>query len=150
MTLPRIARSLTMADPLRFTVEVSPDLSRAIAEQGSPIIRAMSLGLVSEMKRLMSLPKTGRSYRRGRFGIHVASAPGEAPAVDNGILTNSINSQMATPTEAIVSINAEYAAYLEYGTRFMRRRPFVEPAIEKVQTQFSGILGQARVGRPRI
>jgi hypothetical protein len=47
--------------------------------------------------------------------------------------------------QAVVSINANYAAYLEYGTRFMARRPYVEPAIEKVRTDFAGILGQTRL-----
>lgn len=137
-----------MADPLRFEVEVDSQVIDDLQGQASPVIRAMASGIVSEMKRLMSLPKTGRAYRRGRTAIHIASSPGEAPAVDMGTLTNSINMDMPTLTSARVSINADYAAYLEYGTRFMQPRPYVTPAIDKVRTQFAGILGQARVRRP--
>lgn len=134
-----------MADPLRFQVEVDSQVVDDLQGQASPVIRAMASGIVGEMKRLMSLPKTGRAYRRGRTAIHIASAPGEAPAVDMGTLTNSINMDMPTLTSARISINADYAAYLEYGTRFMQPRPYVAPAIDKVRTQFAGILGQTRV-----
>lgn len=134
-----------MADPLRFEVEVDSQVVDDLQGQASPVVRAMASGIVGEMKRLMSLPKTGRAYRRGRTAIHIASAPGEAPAVDMGTLTNSINMDMPTLTSARISINADYAAYLEYGTRFMQSRPYVAPAIDKVRTQFAGILGQTRV-----
>lgn len=134
-----------MADPLRFEVEVDSQVVDDLQGQASPVIRAMASGIVGEMKRLMSLPKTGRAYRQGRTAIHIASAPGEAPAVDMGTLTNSINMDMPTLTSARISINADYAAYLEYGTRFMQPRPYVTPAIDKVRTQFAGILGQTRV-----
>lgn len=134
-----------MADPLRFEVEVDSQVVDDLQGQASPVIRAMASGIVGEMKRLMSIPKTGRAYRRGRTAIHIASAPGEAPAVDMGTLTNSINMDMPTLTSARISINADYAAYLEYGTRFMQPRPYVTPAIDKVRTQFAGILGQTRV-----
>lgn len=139
-----------MADPLKFEVEVSPQVIDDLQGQASPVVRAMALGIVGEMRRLMSLPKTGRAYRRGRTAIHIASAPGEAPAVDFGTLTNSINVETPTLTTARISINAEYAAYLEYGTRFMQPRPYVTPAIDKVRTQYVGILGEARVRRPQI
>lgn len=134
-----------MADPLRFDVEISPEATRQMAGQASMVIRAMASGIVTEMRRLMSLPKSGRAYRRGRTSIHIASAPGQAPAVDTGTLTNSIDFQMQGELQAVVSVNAEYAAYLEYGTRHMAPRPFATPAIDKVRDQFSGILGQTRV-----
>jgi HK97 gp10 family phage protein len=137
-----------MADPLRFTVEVTPQAAQQIGDQAGPILRAMAAGVVGEMKRLMSLPKSGRAYRRGRRAIHVASAPGEAPAIDTGNLAGSINFGMQSPTMAEVTVNAEYAAYLEFGTIRMAARPYVEPALEKVRDQFRGILGQARINRP--
>lgn len=134
-----------MADPLRFDVEVSPEATRQMAGQASMVIRAMAAGIVTEMRRLMSLPKTGRAYRRGLRAIHIASAPGQAPAVDTGTLTNSINFQMQGELQATVTVNAEYAAYLEYGTRHMAARPYARPAIDKVRDQFKGILGETRL-----
>ena len=35
-----------------------------------------------------------------------------------------------------VEPTAEYAPYLEYGTRFMKEHPFVKPALEKVKPKF--------------
>lgn len=134
-----------MADPLRYDVEVTPEAVQQMGSQASMVVRAMASGIVAEMQRLMSLPKTGRAYRRGRTAVHIASAPGEAPAMDTGTLTNSINWQMTGEAQATVTINAEYAAYLEYGTRFMARRPYIEPALDKVRAEYAGILGQTRV-----
>ena len=65
--------------------------------------------------------------------------------MDTGTPTNSINWQMTGEAQATVTINANYAAYLEYGTRFMARRPYVEPALDKVRADYAGILGQTRV-----
>lgn len=134
-----------MADPLRFDVEVSPEATRQMAGQASMVFRAMAAGIVTEMRRLMSLPKTGRAYRRGLRAIHIASAPGQAPAVDREGLTNSINFQMQGELQATVTVNAEYAAYLEIGTRHMAARPYARPAIDKVRDQFKGILGETRL-----
>lgn len=134
-------------DPLKFEVEIAPDAIQQLGDQAAPVIRAMASGIVAEMKRLMSLPKSGLAYRRGRTAIHIASAPGEAPAMDTGTLSASINFAMRDELNALISINAEYAAYLEYGTIRMARRPYVEPALDKVRNQFSGILGQLRINR---
>lgn len=134
-------------DPLKFEVEIAPDAIQQLGDQASPVIRAMASGIVAEMKRLMSLPKSGLAYRRGITAIHIASAPGEAPAMDTGTLSASINFAMRDELNALISINAEYAAYLEYGTIRMARRPYVEPALDKVRGQFSGILGQLRINR---
>ena len=140
-----------MADPLRFTVEVTPQAAQQIGDQAGPILRAMAAGVVGEMKRLMSLPKSGRAYRRGRRAIHVASAPGEAPADDYGHLLGSIDFIMNGNLQAIVSVGAEYAAYLELGTNradgtpLIKPRPYVQPSIDKVRADYAGILGQTRV-----
>lgn len=68
-------------------------------------------------------PKGGRRYRRGRR-FHVASAPGEAPAIDTGFLARSITSEVALNT-LIVTAGVSYASYLEDGTRKMGARPFM-------------------------
>jgi HK97 gp10 family phage protein len=47
--------------------------------------------------------------------------------------------------QATVTVNAEYAAYLEYGTRHMAARQYARPAIDKVRDQFKGILGETRL-----
>ncbi len=140
-----------MADPLRYDVEVTPEAVQQMGSQASMVVRAMASGIVAEMQRLMSLPKTGRAYRRGRTAVHIASAPGEAPADDYGGLLGSIGFIMNGDLQAIVSVGAEYAAYLELGTNradgtpLIKPRPYVQPSIDKVRAEYAGILGQTRV-----
>jgi hypothetical protein len=106
-------------DPKAFVGDFTKEASR--------LIREIAFGIEAQMKLLMTGPKTGREYvRRGR--IHVASAPGEAPAVDFGNLINSIQTVIKSPTEAEITIGAEYAEVLE----FEKDRPFVRPAIDGV------------------
>jgi HK97 gp10 family phage protein len=80
-------------------------------------------------------PKSGRIYTRGDK-VHQASAPGQAPATDTGNLVNSIETSRKSDYEAIVAVNAEYAAGLEYGTAHILPRPFLRPAVEKQRGPF--------------
>lgn len=36
----------------------------------------------------------------------------------------------------------EYSEYLEYGTRFMKKQPFVKPALEEVEKGFKSDMGK--------
>jgi len=91
---------------------------------------AVSLSEIeTDIKLAMRGTKTGRLYRRGKTRMHQASAPYQAPAIDYGHLVNSIQQKMYTTViGGEVFTNAEYAAALEYGTRRMAPRPFMEPA----------------------
>jgi len=64
------------------------------------------------------------------------SAPGHAPAIDTGLLHDSLNSKMTGPTSAMAYTNVEYAQHLEYGTVHMEPRPFMVPAAERVRPAF--------------
>lgn len=83
----------------------------------------------------MQGPKTGRIYRRGKKE-HQASAPGEAPAIDYGVLVNSIQLDFPRPGVGVVYTNTEYAPVLEFGGIRMEARPFFKPAAEKVFPAF--------------
>lgn len=106
-------------------------------EQIARAVERAALVAESEMKRSMTGPKSGREYNRGRTRNrrpHRASAPGEPPAVDSGTLLNSISTLPGgTEFEAVVTVGAEYGAYLEFGTRRMDPRPYVRPALEKAR-----------------
>lgn len=109
------------------------------------IIRDVTFGVEAEMKLEMTRPKSGREYpRQGR--IHIASAPGEAPAVDTGFLINSIQTVIKSDYEAEIAIGAEYAEALEFGAGDIAARPFVRPAIDSVLKRFDsgGLLGDLR------
>lgn len=62
-------------------------------------------------------PGTGRLYRRGGVS-HRASAPGEPPATDTGVLANSIDVEgLPNPVDpsARVGSGLAYARHLEFG-----------------------------------
>ena len=116
-------------------------------EQIARAVERAALVAESEMKRSMTGPKRGREYKRTRNRRpHRASAPGEPPAVDSGTLINSISTLPGgTEFEAVVTVGAEYGAYLEFGTQRMDARPYVRPALEKarraLENDILGILG---------
>lgn len=65
-----------------------------------------------------------------------ANAQSKAP-VDTGFLRRSIVFQLATMGfEARVFATAEYAPYLEWGTRFMSAQPFMGPAFRVQKVKF--------------
>lgn len=108
-------------------------------------LAAEALTLEGDLKRILTGQRTGKLYRSSRTGkLHTASRPGEPPAVDTGHLRGSIHTQQPPPALNIqkVLIPAEYAAYLEYGTRRMAPRPYVHPAVEhsrKRMAKYKGI-----------
>jgi len=73
-------------------------------------------------KVIVTGTRSGRVYKyRGRE--YIASAPGEPPANRSGRLANSFGYK-ARQQELVVYTDAEYAAYLEDGTRNMSPRPY--------------------------
>lgn len=88
----------------------------------------------SIVKKIQRSAATGRQY-----GKHRASAPGEPPATDTGRLASSITFDASAKTgkiEAEVKSIVNYAAYLEYGTRKMAKRPSWLPSIEEEKPKF--------------
>jgi HK97 gp10 family phage protein len=86
--------------------------------------------LEGKVKESIGAEKHGIAY-----GTHVASAPGETPAVLTGNLLNSIGSRLIEASDisarAAVGTNAEYAAALEYGTSHIAARPYLRPAVDE-------------------
>lgn len=128
-----------MANDLQINVELNlPEFVRACDVAASKVIRAFVLRTIDRMKVSFALPKSGRYYRVSRTGRpHRASAPGEAPAVLTGFLSNSIQSEFPSARLGIIAIGAQYAPYLELGTARMKPRPFIDPAIKETIAEFS-------------
>lgn len=110
---------------------------------------------------------TGRTYRRGNI-VHVASAPGQPPAVDTGRLRASISTnwsssgfsrgrvggqadsengigqpdQVQGKFTVVVGTNTIYAAFQEFGTRRMAARPFIRPAFDRVKSRIANMLAK--------
>lgn len=88
-----------------------------------------------EINNRMSDGKSGRIYKRGAK-IHQASAPGQAPAMDTGLLANSIQMRAYGRDGAMVYTNTEYAEVLEFGGKRVLPRPFMRPAVAKIAPKF--------------
>lgn len=81
-------------------------------------------------------PKTGVIYKKYNPNrTHQASKEGEAPASDTGYLVSNISHQTVrkegSALVASVVSAAPYSDYLEFGTKNMGERPFLQPALEK-------------------
>lgn len=70
-------------------------------------------------------------YRNGGQSYeHTASKPGDAPNTDTGNLVKSINVTVKR-NGVYVGSYVEYAPHLEFGTKTMRARPWLNPALER-------------------
>ena len=93
--------------------------------------------------RLITVGMRGDSKLGGNLSSsHKASAGGESPATDTGNLVGKIVIDKATNEgdTAFVSSNAKYSRYLEEGTKQMKARPFMEPALEQEQDRIDDIV----------
>jgi hypothetical protein len=118
----------------------------------------------SELKKTLTGKRSGRTYRVSRAGnLHVASAPGEPPAVLFGALRNSVGHtepkwRDRTTIEAEVGTglgvtsggqeSPAYARRLEYGGADSRgviiwARPYMAPTAERVDPIIEEILERA-------
>lgn len=107
-----------------------PDLAELLKDETRDIVRLVTIGTADRMKVLISEPKSGKSYKRGKK-THVASSPGEAPASDS---SNLITSIMPIPIDDLRGeINlAVHGLFLEFGTEHIAPRPFIVPSLEQV------------------
>jgi len=98
-------------------------------------MQAGGLKVEETIKRGLKAKKSGRVYRRGKKGYHVASAPGEFPAVDSGRMIGSI-AMRASRAQMVVFVgvsdlsNVRYARLLEYGTSKVAARPWLLPSVK--------------------
>lgn len=74
---------------------------------------------------------------------HVASAPGEAPNYDTGMLANGIETREVAEFEVQVASTAPYSSHLEFGTSHMGERPFMRPAAERVRPKAQRLVAAA-------
>lgn len=56
--------------------------------------------------------------------------------VDTGFLKSSIQTEMTGNLTAQITPHAEYAAYVEFGTKNMAAQPYLIPAMEKAKDYF--------------
>ena len=104
---------------------LEPDFQE-IVKGGAQLIRGEAI------KSIQQGAKSGIVYEKyNPRRTHRASAPGEAPASDTGNLVSKIIVKQQSKDKVNVESNANYSAFLEYGTSKMQPRPFMLPAFEK-------------------
>ena len=97
-----------------------------VVKGGGQLIRGEAI------KSIQSGAKSGIMYQKyNPRREHRASAPGQAPASDTGNLVSKIIVRQKSRDVTSVQSNANYSAFLEYGTSKMQPRPFMLPAFEK-------------------
>lgn len=123
---------------LRSRVIGKRELERALVRKAKQYEQATKAGLSAwaqlvrnhAVQAVQKGPKTGEVYVRGKVK-HQASAPGQAPATDTGNLAGSIGWNVDAQTlTADVFASAAYAVHLELGTRHIKPRPFMVPALD--------------------
>jgi hypothetical protein len=79
-------------------------------------------------------PKSGRTYTRGSV-LHAASAPGQYPASDSGVLAGSVRMELpqAGNVTGRVGTAVAYGPMLEFGTSRMVARPWLLPSFERAK-----------------
>jgi len=107
-------------------------LYKALGRIGSEVKR--------EAKKLIKNgPKTGRVYMyKGQ--PHQASAYKQPPANRSGRLMESLRYRTRNHREMTVGAEAEYAGFLEGGTRNMAPRPFLITAVRNKKTEAMNII----------
>ena len=106
------------------------------AKQTRDTIGIAGLLVMNEAKRsIQSSSGGGRTY-----GNHTASAAGQPPNTDTGFLVSNIfldkdNDGMGADVES----RADYSVYLEFGTREMQPRPFMQPALESQRAKIKAL-----------
>ena len=97
-----------------------------VVKGGGQLIRAEAI------KSIQTGAKSGVMYQKyNPRREHRASAPGQSPASDTGNLVSKITVKQKSLNVVHVESNADYSAFLEYGTSKMEARPFMLPAFEK-------------------
>lgn len=93
----------------------------------------------AELELLLRSPSGAIAADLLRRGIRVqaaaknfATGAGGGPHVRTGRLRSSISTVLGADAESVfcdVGSNVEYAGYVELGTRYMRARPYLRPAL---------------------
>lgn len=109
-------------------------------------LNAIGLAMLNTAKsKIQRGSKSGKVYRKyNPSRIHQSSAPGQSPAADTGGLVNSGFHEMEESTLTVnIGFAKFYAAFLEYGTRMMAKRPFLLPTVEEWRSKIAGVIKAA-------
>lgn len=118
-----------MTGKVEITHNYFPRMGPELRREADRLASATAFSILRHAQVAMAAPKHGMQYPRGGR-VHVASAPGEAPAIDTGALSASGYAERVQEGTWEVGFSTEYAAALEYGTPRIESRPYLRPAVE--------------------
>lgn len=91
--------------------------------------------LEKQLKKNVALNDVKKVVRKNGVGLQKA-AQKKAP-IDTGTLKRSVGIDITdSGMTATVEPTAEYSAYVEYGTRFMKAQPYMKPTLEEQEKLF--------------
>ena len=127
-----------MSVVVRLTRNRFPEIARRLPVATRQVVEETLAEIETHAKTEMAAAKSGRWY-----GDHQASAPGEAPAVDDALLINSIQQSPVVNGSGEVYTNAEHAVIMEHGAPManIEPRPFFAPAAEAARPNFMRKMG---------
>lgn len=127
-----------MGISITYTTKI-PQIAAELRAKAAVLVQVTAFEIQADAMESMTGGRSGRWY-----GNHRASAPGEAPAMDSGLLANTIGVSSVPGVDndlaAMVVANADYAPHLEFGTSRMAPRPFLRPAFERARDGFERAL----------
>lgn len=98
-------------------------------------------GLKAKLLNLVPKVRTGTQQTVAEVALLIESDAKLLSPVDTGRNRASIHTDIApNGLSAQVAAGTEYAVHLEFGTRYMRARPFLFPAFEKNRAAFLAAL----------
>ena len=112
-----------------------PQLTADLKQRAAALVVRTAGRIETTAKLSFADSKSGRTYKRGKK-THIASAPGEAPAVDYGQLTNSVQWELSAELSAVVGTNVEHGMHLEFGASRTEPRPWLGPAFDEAAESF--------------
>lgn len=120
------------------SADVLKNLQRAVRVAGN---ETRNEAITSILQNPRSGPQSTRYNPKRTIN---ASAPGDAPAGDTGFLANNIHLVFdGDGMGADVESRADYSAALEFGTRNMAARPFLQPALEQGRAKYKRLFSNA-------
>lgn len=107
-------------------------------KEASALVNRTSQNIRNHAVRSVMKPSSaGEVYEKYKpRRTHTASAPNNAPNTDTGYLASHIQAKMAGALSAYVDSDADYSVHLEFGTKNMAARPFMNPAVEQERDKF--------------
>ena len=125
-------------------MEAFDELKRtSTKELEKEIMAAGLLVKTTAVEKIQQSPASGEwyfNYKSHRW--HRASAPGEPPATDEGILASSIEVKQVG-NNVYVFTGKKYGKYLELGTLHIAPRPWLKPSLKEHRDDIQKNIGRA-------